>query len=581
MIGRVLKRGKSVRRLLYYLYGPGHKHEHLAPHLVGGWRHPETLEPPVRESGGRDFSRLAALLEMPLALLGDQVPEQPVLHITVRAAPGDPQLGDGAWMDISAELMHRTGLSERGHEEEGVRWVAVHHGDNHIHIAAVLVRQDGRRAHLHNEYYRIGETVAWAEREYGLRIVARADRTAGSRPSRAETEKSRRAGRSEPPRITLRRQVAAAAAASRSEAEFFAGLKARGLTIRLRYSNTTSHEITGYAVSLPGDLTAAGAPVWYGGGKLAADLTLPKLRRRWRGGTPRLTGRAMGGSAARVALQREVSKCAAVARSEAEFFANLKAAGLQVRLRTYPTQPGGPTAYAVSLPGLVHPRDGQPMWFGDGTLDDRLTLPALRTRWRAGRTGAPPGPQVFQGADTSQIYAYAASVANQAALELRSHKPRPDVAWAAADLIAAAAEATGNAELGRAADAFARAARTPWGRVPRPTPTGAMLRTASYLLAACRPGGYQGRTARLAVLTALTGLARTLAGLRRQQDRFQASALLAASADLAADALAKAAATQVPGEATAPTTQLALRARPARVAQSRPPRVARRRGPGR
>ena len=45
MIGRVLKRSKSVRQLLYYLYGPGQEGEHVNPHLVGGWMPPETLEP--------------------------------------------------------------------------------------------------------------------------------------------------------------------------------------------------------------------------------------------------------------------------------------------------------------------------------------------------------------------------------------------------------------------------------------------------------------------------------------------------------------------------------------------------------
>ena len=40
-------------------------------------------------------------------------------------------------------------------------------------------------------------------------------------------------------------------------------------------------EVTGYAVALPGDAAEDGGPVWFGGGKLAADLTLPKLRRRW------------------------------------------------------------------------------------------------------------------------------------------------------------------------------------------------------------------------------------------------------------------------------------------------------------
>ena len=39
--------------------------------------------------------------------------------------------------------------------------------------------------------------------------------------------------------------------------------------------------MTGYALGLDGDTGRDGQPVWYGGGKLAADLTLPKLRARW------------------------------------------------------------------------------------------------------------------------------------------------------------------------------------------------------------------------------------------------------------------------------------------------------------
>ena len=50
---------------------------------------------------------------------------------------------------------------------------------------------------------------------------------------------------------------------------------------RKRYSVTSPGEVTGYAVGLPHHTAKDGGTVWYGGGKLAADLTLPKLRRRW------------------------------------------------------------------------------------------------------------------------------------------------------------------------------------------------------------------------------------------------------------------------------------------------------------
>ena len=154
MIGRVVAPGKDVAGLLYYLFGKGRKDEHVNPHLVGGWEHPATLEPPVHldEDGKevRDFRRLVGLLEQPVAAIGKRAPKLYVWHCVLRAAPEDPDLRDGAWHDITARVMDRTGLSVLGHEHEGVRWIAVHHGDNHVHIVATLARQDGRRACVKN-----------------------------------------------------------------------------------------------------------------------------------------------------------------------------------------------------------------------------------------------------------------------------------------------------------------------------------------------------------------------------------------------------------------------------------------------
>jgi hypothetical protein len=95
----------------------------------------------------------------------------------------------------------------------------------------------------------------------------------------------------------LRRQVSTAAAAAGGEQDFFARLRQSGVLVRTRHSTRDPDQLTGYAVALPGDTTRAGDPVWYGGGKLAADLTLPKLRRRWRrpGSDDRLTAAELGG----------------------------------------------------------------------------------------------------------------------------------------------------------------------------------------------------------------------------------------------------------------------------------------------
>ena len=283
MIGKVL-RGRNVRRLLYYLYGPGLANEHADPHLVAGFDHPSELEPERRRDGTRDFRRLAGLLEQPLAGLRGRGYGKPVWHCAIRAAPEDRMLSDAEWALVAARVMHRTGLAPGG-DELGVRWVAVRHAADHIHIVATLARQDGRRASTWNDYYRVREACQEAERRFGLRPTAPADRTAARRATRAETEQAARRGWAEPARVTLRREVCTAAAVAGTEQEFFTRLRISGVLVRERFSTVNPGEITGYAVGLRGHAARDGGVVWYGGGKLASDLTLPKLRARWTGST--------------------------------------------------------------------------------------------------------------------------------------------------------------------------------------------------------------------------------------------------------------------------------------------------------
>src|SRR6266513_2622389 len=88
VIGKVIC-GLNVRRLLYYLYGPGLANEHADPHLVAGFSDPADLEPPIRANGTRDFRRLTGLLEQPMAALAGAGYPQPVWHCSVRSAPED------------------------------------------------------------------------------------------------------------------------------------------------------------------------------------------------------------------------------------------------------------------------------------------------------------------------------------------------------------------------------------------------------------------------------------------------------------------------------------------------------------
>jgi hypothetical protein len=535
VIGKVL-RGTDARRLLYYLYGPGNANEHTDPHLVAGFSDPAELEPGHRPGGSRDFRRLAGLLAQPLAALAGPGYAQPVWHCAIRAAPEDRLLSDAEWAQVAATVMDRTGLAPAD-DDLGVRWVAVRHAADHVHLVATLARQDGTRPRMWNDFYRVREACQQAEARFGLRSTAPADRTAARCPSRPETERAARCGWNEPPRVTLRREVCTAAAGAASEQQFFARLGAAGIAVRKRYSTTDRGEVSGYAVGLPRHTARDGQIIWYGGGKLAADLTLPKLRRRW-AGPGVVPGLGLSAAAVRAVLRTQVAAAAHQARDEAGFFAALREAGVLVRLRFSETCPGQVTGYAVGLPGH-NDRDGACLWHGGGRLAAELTLPRLRLGWGLPRNG-PERSGAFRCTVPEQnaIFDHAARHAHAAAEHIRGAvRGDPafaaDAAWAAAGALHVAAWVLGSPELRRAADSYDRAARAPFGRIPHVTREGNQLRAAARLMAMAGRATGDATLATAALIANLAALALAVTELRHaQQHAAQAAAARTAASDL-------------------------------------------------
>ncbi len=151
VIAKVCPRGKRVAGLIRYLYaagpaqqeGRGRRNPHADPRVVGGFDDPDVLE---REDGRRDFRRPVSLLERPLAAAGVGPEKRPVYHLVI-AARKDPETGelvdrwlsDAEWADIAETYLDRMGLAPRG-DDLGVRWVAVRHADDHMHVVATLAR---------------------------------------------------------------------------------------------------------------------------------------------------------------------------------------------------------------------------------------------------------------------------------------------------------------------------------------------------------------------------------------------------------------------------------------------------------
>lgn len=317
MLARVHRRGSRVGGLLRYLYGPGRHEEHVNPRLVAAWDGAgelTDLEPVQTANGKRDFRRLTGLLEEPVRA-GQRPPAKPVWHCSMRLAPEDRDrvFSDATWGHMAREMLTEVGLATHA-EDAGLRWVVVRHGDDHVHIVATLVREDGRTNWARNDYPKCVKATYNVARRYGLRRhVPPADRTAHRRPHPVEVSKARRKGWSNNPRDELRRRVRAAIAAASTEREFLDQLRRSGVLVRLRYSTSDPGEVTGYAVAMPGAHTAAGEPIWYSGGRLAPDLTLPRLRQRWGETAP-----PAAASVSRAQRAEALSEAAGIAEAAAE-----------------------------------------------------------------------------------------------------------------------------------------------------------------------------------------------------------------------------------------------------------------------
>ncbi|MFJ8661857.1 relaxase/mobilization nuclease domain-containing protein [Streptomyces sp. NPDC093795] len=284
MIPRIHQQGRNTARLLAYLYGPGRREEHTDPHLVASF---DGLAPDPGRDPSTTLADLAQLLDEPLHLLPDDTrPTTHVWHASVRAAPGDRALTDTEWADIARRVITATGIDPG--DGAGCRWAAVRHADDHIHLIATLVREDGRRPDHHRSAKRAQTECRQIEADYDLHRVAPGDGTAAKRPTSAERHKAERRGRQRTPREELRETVRRSAAGSAGEEEFFDRLAAGGLLVRRRIA--PSGDTLGYTVALPGDRNGNGEPVFYSGSKLAPDLSLPRIRERWTQG-PGDTGR--------------------------------------------------------------------------------------------------------------------------------------------------------------------------------------------------------------------------------------------------------------------------------------------------
>lgn len=337
-------RGDRMSGLMVYLAGPGRHNEHDEPHVVAGDDAVVAWYRDVELDRGAALT-IARHLDRPRKLFGTEVTTGVYeLQQTGRGADGQPtykrvrtgtkpahvwhcslslradegQLSDEKWGQIAADFVRAMEFDDNQGSKAPCRWVAVRHGlssdgNDHVHLAVSLVRDDGTKASTHKDFYRTQQAARALEVVHGLErlessVAGEPGATRGFTPAeqrRAEEraawvakttiEKRQGAGawdkltpaerrhevarrfRLNLPREVMARKVRGCAAASADEAEFVRRLRKVGLLVRPRFAEGTQDVITGYSVA---DRPASRAerPIWYGGNRLARDLGLARLR---------------------------------------------------------------------------------------------------------------------------------------------------------------------------------------------------------------------------------------------------------------------------------------------------------------
>lgn len=320
-----ITRGGDTHGLLRYLVGEGRANEHENPHLIAC--SPIVGSPVLGDMNlsYADAAMLADQLDLymnfydvkPQGLVSRYDVEtgerhyaknaaNHVWHCSLSLSPDHEPLSDEVWAEVVNDYMDMMGFTAASGKAHAP-WVAIHHGaskngGDHVHIAANIVREDGTKVALWQDFQRSQKTCLQLERKYGLRVIDSRVHGRGSvNDSAASLNRAAARGEEYTDRAKLEMIIRSVALQAESEADFVRVLRSKGVLALPRYAPNSTSVVTGYKVALrPRD---GQKPVWLGGGRVARDLTLTRLREKWER-TPETAAQAVAawnerGSAAR------------------------------------------------------------------------------------------------------------------------------------------------------------------------------------------------------------------------------------------------------------------------------------------
>ncbi len=478
--------GSRVRGLVEYLFGSGRSEEHTDPHVIAS-HDPLLLADRAPSPLARKM--LADEIDRPRQLLAPEVKEKFVFHASISLPADERPVSEEMWRDIAESVAQHMGF---GADTPGapVRWIAVHHGlsrngNDHIHLMANLIAQDGRKHRFPEPPgVMLNQIRKQLEIRHGLRLVGHDKGSGLGAYSQAETRRVEEERHTEavdkgvpgtavklaePETVQLERRVRAAASAAVDETDFLRHLTEQEVVVRPRFATGDRTRVVGMSVALP---TGDGQTlIWHGGGRLAKDLTLPALRKHWDQTTeaqaaavpvwhqlgvgttttttttaaperakPDTAERTASPTAAPADLESRVRTAAEAAGGEAQFLEQLHAQGVVVRPRFATGDSTTVVGMSVALPTGDTGNDLD--WHGAGKLGKDLSLPALRERWGQGPEQEAAAVEVWRQLGAVGKYSTGGAGAG-GGMEKREENLSPDFGAAIADINALGAYAAG------------------------------------------------------------------------------------------------------------------------------------------
>lgn len=305
-------RGGRMAGLMNYLVGPGRANEHENQRLIAGDDRVTFAYAPGVELSKYDAFEIAEILDAPRKLHGTSVvkplyakdeetgafltdengkkirtgsKDAHVWHCSLAVEAGYGSVPDERWAKIAGSFVEKMGFIDPDGAKSS-RWVAVHHGvskngNDHIHLVVSMVREDGTKAHTHNDFHRAQVACRELEVEYGLPRLESQEHgkgLAGEKP--AERTRAARGNNALSDKFELRRRLRAALSTANSAEEYVRHAQDLGVRIAPSFKPGSTTEVRGYRVSL-GARGSDNTMIWYAPSKLDSTLAWNDIHARF------------------------------------------------------------------------------------------------------------------------------------------------------------------------------------------------------------------------------------------------------------------------------------------------------------